>query len=146
MDGDVRMVAFVGKERGDSGGGARSIVVGELRERKEFGPVILLIIAKDSQVLFKSLVSTFGLAITFRVISGGKMQSHVQSFSEGPEESGDKFGATIGGNMGGYSVLGENVHDKEFCKVFRGASGGGRNEYRLLREAVYNDEDRVRTS
>ena len=31
MYGDVRMVAFVGKEWRDSGSGARSVVVGEFR-------------------------------------------------------------------------------------------------------------------
>ena len=36
MDGDIRMVTFVGKEGRDTGGGTRGVVVREFGERKEF--------------------------------------------------------------------------------------------------------------
>ena len=66
MDGDVRMIAFVGEEQRNSGGGTRSIVVSELSKRKKDEPIVLLIVAVYAEILFQRLVSTFGLTITFR--------------------------------------------------------------------------------
>ena len=45
VDGDVRVVAFVGEEGRDASGGVQSIVVRELCKGQEFGPVILVVIA-----------------------------------------------------------------------------------------------------
>ena len=45
MYGDVWMIAFVGEEWRNSGGGTRSVVVGEFREREKVSPIVLLIIA-----------------------------------------------------------------------------------------------------
>src|SRR3979490_3203077 len=47
MDGEVQVVAFIGKEGQDSSRSTGSIVVGELCEGKERGPVVLLIVAVD---------------------------------------------------------------------------------------------------
>src|SRR3979490_1859989 len=47
MDGKVWVVAFIGKERRDSNLSTGSIIVGELGEGKEQGPVVLLIVAVD---------------------------------------------------------------------------------------------------
>ena len=46
------MITLVGKERCDSGSNTGHIVIGELREWKEFVPIVLLIIAIDLDVLF----------------------------------------------------------------------------------------------
>ena len=86
-----------------------SIVVGELREQKEFRPVILLIIAEDAEVLLECLISAFSLTITFRMISRSEMKSHVEGFSKQAEKVGDELRSTIGGNMLENSVLGENM-------------------------------------
>ena len=37
----------------------------------QVGPVVLLVIAVDSEVLFQRLVSTFGLSITLKVVTRG---------------------------------------------------------------------------
>ena len=44
---------------------------------QEVGPVVLLVIAVDLEVLFQSLVSTFSLSITLEVVTGGEVQFHV---------------------------------------------------------------------
>ena len=50
MKCEVQMVALVDKERHDSGGSTGCIVVGELSEWKEFVPIVLLVVAVDSDV------------------------------------------------------------------------------------------------
>ena len=83
---DVRVISLVGKEQRYSCSSTWSIVVSELRERKKFLPIVLLVIAVNSEVLFQCLVGAFGLSVAFRVISGGEVKSHVESFSERSEE------------------------------------------------------------
>ena len=46
------MITLVGKEGSDSGSSTGHTVIGELCEWKEFVPIVLLIIAIDSDVLF----------------------------------------------------------------------------------------------
>ena len=78
---EVGVIAFIGKEGGYARGGTRRIVVGEFHERKEFRPIVLLVVAVDPEVLLKCLVGTLGLTIFLGVITGGEMQAHVQSFT-----------------------------------------------------------------
>jgi len=82
VDGDRGMVAFVGKERRDTSGSARSIVISKFRKWEEVSPVVLLVVAIDAEVLFQSLVSMLSLTITFRMVTRGKVQSDVESLSE----------------------------------------------------------------
>jgi len=105
MNGEVWVVAFIGEEGGDSGSVTRSVVVDEFRDRKERGPVVLLIVAVAAEVLFQRLVNVFGLAVAFRVISGSEVKIHVKGFTESAEEVGDKFGAAVGGDVEWYSVF-----------------------------------------
>ena len=46
------MITLVGKEGSDSGSSTGCIVVGKLGEWKEFVPIVLLVVAVDSDVLF----------------------------------------------------------------------------------------------
>ena len=48
MNSNIRVVAFVGVEGSDSSCSTRHIIVGELGQWKELGPVILLVVAIDS--------------------------------------------------------------------------------------------------
>ena len=79
MEGYVRVVAFVGKKWGYPSRGVWSIVVCELCDRKKVRPIVLLIVAIDSEVLFQSLVHAFGLSVTLGVISRGEVELHVKS-------------------------------------------------------------------
>ena len=47
MDGDVRVVSFVGKEWGDTGSSTRGIVIGEFSKGKECVPIVLLVVAEN---------------------------------------------------------------------------------------------------
>ena len=83
---DIRVITLVGVEWRYTGGSTWSIVVSELRKWEKSLPIVLLVVAVNSDVLFQCLICVFGLSITFRVVSGGEMKLHVESFSERPEE------------------------------------------------------------
>ena len=70
---NVWVIAFVGEEGCDSSSSTECFVVGKLVKWKEFSPIVLLVVAIDSEVLFQSLISLFCLAITFRMISIGEV-------------------------------------------------------------------------
>jgi len=106
------MITFVSEERGDASSGAQSIIVSELHQREEFGPIVLLIIAIDSNVLFQGLIRLFGLSIGFGVITRGEMELHIQSCSERAEEVGYKLGASVRSNVRRNTMLREYVHNK----------------------------------
>ena len=52
MNCEVQIITLVSKEGCDSGSSTGCIVVGELGEWKEFIPIVLLVVAIDSDVLF----------------------------------------------------------------------------------------------
>src|SRR5437016_905250 len=105
MDGEVRMISFISEERGNSRGSTGSVIVSKFSKWEQSIPIILLIITKYPEVLFQGLICTFCLAIAFRMITGGKMELHVECFSEGTENPGDEFRSTIGGDMFWNSVF-----------------------------------------
>ena len=51
MDRDVRMVTLVRKEQRESSRSVRSIVISKLGKQKQVGPVVLLVIAIEADVL-----------------------------------------------------------------------------------------------
>ena len=77
MDGEIGMIALIGKEWRDSCNRTWSIIIGEFHKWKEHVPIVLLVVAEYLQVLFQGLISPFHLSITFRVISGGEVELHV---------------------------------------------------------------------
>ena len=113
MDGKVWVIAPVGIERGNGGSHARSIVVSDLREWEQSEPVVLLIVAVDTDVLFQGLISVLGLTITFGMVSRGEVQLHVQGHAKRLEEVRDKLGTPITGHMGQNPMLREDVDDEE---------------------------------
>ena len=68
-DGDVGVIAFVGEERSYTGSSAGRIVVCEFSKGKDFQPIVLLVVTENAKILFQSLIETFGLSITFWVIT-----------------------------------------------------------------------------
>jgi len=105
VDCNVRVVAFAGEEGGDTCGCARGVVKSKLCKWEEFSPIVLLVVAVDSEILLKCLVCPLGLTISFWVIARGEMQGHSKGFSEQAEEVGDELRTSVGGDMGGYSVF-----------------------------------------
>ena len=106
---DVRMISFVGKERGYSCSSTWSIVVCEFCKRKKFGPIVLLIIAVYLEVLFQCLVGVFGLSVSFWVISRSEMKLDVESFSERSEEVRDELHSAVRGHVRWNTVLGKDM-------------------------------------
>ena len=74
------------------------------------------------------------------MISRSEMQFHIQGDSERAEEMGDEFGSMIGSDMAWNSVLGEDVKNKELCKLLRHDHVMSQNEESLLRETINNDQ------
>ena len=80
------MITFVCVKGGDPGGGARGIIVSELWEGKYIQPIMLLIVTIHLEVLFQCLVGPLSLPVPFQMVAQGKVESHVQCFSEGSKE------------------------------------------------------------
>ena len=74
------------------------------------------------------------------MISGSEMQFHIQSNFERVEEMGDKFRSAIGSDMAWNSMLGEDVKNKELCKLLRRDHIVSWNEESLLGEMINNDQ------
>jgi hypothetical protein len=51
------------------------------------------------------------------MVSGCEVELHVEKLAKGTEETGHKLRSAIAGGMGRYSVLGEDVNNKEKGKV-----------------------------
>ena len=83
---DVRVISLVGEEWGYSSGSTQGIVVCKLCEQEKLSPVVLLVVAVNLDVLFQCLISVFGLSVAFRMVTGGEVKLHIESFSERPEE------------------------------------------------------------
>jgi len=77
--------------------------VGELHEWNEFGPIILLEVAKDPEVLFQLLVNSLGLSIGLWVVRGAEGRFDVQLLPQFLDDFGCKLGATIGDYLLGES-------------------------------------------
>src|SRR5882724_4711183 len=117
MNSEVRMITFVGKEGCNAGSGTQSIVVNKLSQWKEFGPIVLLVVAIDSEVLFQSLVCSFGLPITFRMIPGCEVKFHVKCSSKGSEEMGHKLCSSIRSDVARDTMLGEECVERTIAQV-----------------------------
>jgi hypothetical protein len=86
MDGDVQMVTFISKERRDACSSIWSIVIGKLCDQKEISPNVLLVITVDTEVLLQGLIHSFCLSVTFRVITRGEVEFHIECLTVGVEE------------------------------------------------------------
>ena len=89
------------------------LYVGEFCKRKELQPVVLLVVAVNPKVLLKGLISVFSLTIALWVVTGGEVQAHIESFTQGLEEVRDELGALIGGDVDGDSMLGEDMEEEQ---------------------------------
>ena len=103
----------------------------------------MLIGTIDAEELLESLVCTFSLTISFRMITGGEVEFHVEEFSEGSEEGGDELRTPIGGDMLRNAVFGENVNKEKVGQIRRGDVLVARDKDTLLRGSIDDNEDRV---
>jgi hypothetical protein len=109
---DVWVVSLVGKEGRSASGCTQSIVVSEFSKGKERRPVVLLVVAEYTEVLFECLIESFSLSVSFRMIAQGEVNLHVQRLSEGSEEVGNKLRSAVASDMQRDSVLGEYMDDE----------------------------------
>ena len=86
MYGDVGVIALVGKELGGTSSSIGGIIIYKFYEGQGVRPVVLLIVAVDSEILFQGLVNVFSLSAAFRVVSGGEVELHVKSLPESLEK------------------------------------------------------------
>ncbi len=75
-------------------------------------PVVLLIRTINADILFQGLICTFRLSVGFRMISGSEVKFHVEGFSKGARELGDKLGTAVRCDVVRNAMLGENVNDE----------------------------------
>src|SRR3981189_292722 len=100
MNGNIRMISFICEERRYTCSSVRCIVVGEFRERKQFRPIVLLIVAVDSDGLFQGLVGALCLTVGLGMITGSEVKLHVKRCPKGSEKAGNEFRSTVGSDMG----------------------------------------------
>jgi hypothetical protein len=96
---DVRVISLVSEEWGYSGGSTRGIIVCKFCKWEKLSPVVLLVVAVNLDVLFQCLIGTFGLSVAFRMVTGGEMKLHIESFSERAEEVPDELRSAIRGDV-----------------------------------------------
>ena len=99
MNRDVQVISLVSEEWGYSSGSTRGIIVCELRKQEKLSPVVLLVVAVNPDVLFQCLISAFGLSVAFRMVIGGEVKLHIESFSERPKEMRDELRSVVGGDV-----------------------------------------------
>ncbi len=91
MNHDVQVVSLVGEEREHTSNLARCIVVGELSQRKQLGPVVLLVVAVGAEVLFEGLIDPLGMTIPFRMIFRSEVELYTKLCTEAAEEMRDEL-------------------------------------------------------
>jgi len=111
--GRVGMVPVVGEERSLAGRGMDGVVVGELGERKEFLPVVLLVVAEGTQVLFEDLVDAFSLTVGLWVERRGHVGFDVEEGEEFSPELGREDLVAVGHNVGWEAVVAVYVLEEE---------------------------------
>ena len=76
------METVVGEEGGEGGSRVFGIIVAKLRQRKEAGPVGLLVVAVDTKILFEDKIEALRLAIRLRMESGGAVGMDAQKLQK----------------------------------------------------------------
>ena len=82
-----RIVSVVGKEWRNLCSQMSRVVIRKLGDGEKVGPVVLLVIAVDSYILFEGLIRVFCLTIAFRMISRSEVEGHVECFAKRLEEA-----------------------------------------------------------
>ena len=85
------MVTLVSEERRHTSCLARCVVVGELSQRKQLRPVVLLVVAVGVEVLFEGLIDLLGLSIPFRMIPRSEVEFYIKRCAEAAEKVRDEL-------------------------------------------------------
>ena len=112
------------------------VVVGEFRHGEEAGPVGLLVIAVDSQVLVEDGVEPLCLAICLGMEGGRRVGSDSQKFDESSPELGGEDRVFVAVQGFWQAMNPDDVLDEEHRDVLRRQGFRGRNEVRHFGEAI----------
>ena len=112
------------------------VVVGEFRHGEEAGPVGLLVIAVDSQVLLEDGVEPFCLAICLGMEGGRSVGSDSQKFEESSPKVGGEDRVSVADQGFWQAMKPDDVLNEERRDVLRRHGFCGWNEVRHLGEAI----------
>ena len=99
------MVSLISKEQSRPGGCAFGIVVSKLSNREPMGPVVLLEITVNVEVLFQGLVYLFCLTVCLGMVAGSEVQADSEECAKRMEKVGDELGTSVRGDMRRNSVF-----------------------------------------
>ena len=99
------MVSLISEERSRPGGRAFGVVVSELGNREPMGPVVLLEITVNAEVLFQGLVYSFCLTVCLGMIARSEVQADSEECAKRMEKVGDELGTSVRGDMRRNSVF-----------------------------------------
>ena len=77
-----------------------------------------MVVDKDTEVLFQSLISAFGLSVRLGVVGGTDVLSDSQGTAEFSGECGCETGVSIRNDVCGKSVMWEYISSVKFGGVF----------------------------
>lgn len=132
VDGQIRIVSFIGKEWRQTSRRIWSVVVSELGERQQRLPVVLLVGTVTTKVLLERLVGALGLAVGLWVIARREMDFHVKELTERPHEGRNKFRTSVAGNVLRDAMFGDDMYEEKVCEALGGDGDVGRNKDALL--------------
>jgi hypothetical protein len=140
---ETGMKAIICEEGGHLGGFLGGAVVGEFCKGKQAGPVILLIVAEDTEVGLEGLIHSFSLTVSLGMKGCGFPRVNLKDGSEGGPEVGRENRTTVRDNGIRKAVELDDVGDKELCEFGsrRGLETG--DEVGHLGHSVNKHEDGV---
>jgi len=118
---EARVVTVVCEERRHLCGFLGSIVVREFRKREQVEPVVLIVVAGDTEVGFERLIHPLCLTVGLWMKGGRFAGIKLEDGGEGGPEKGGKNGSTVGNNRIREAVESDDVRNEEFSK-FRSVS------------------------
>ena len=124
--------------------GVVRVIVCELGEWQEGGPVRLLKVAKRTHIVLDSLVCALGLAIGLWVKGSGKVGAGTKKACDFPPPSGGEGCASVGDNISRKPVRAVDVGNELLGEDCGGISSAGGNEVGEFGKAANNDKNGVR--
>jgi hypothetical protein len=112
------MVIAVGPDGCHQCGMVDGVVVGKLRQRKQFDPVVLLVVAKGSYGLLYCLVLPLGLTVHLRVEGGREAVIETQVGANSVPKSAAELFAAIGGDIVQFSSFSDHVFEVHSCPLW----------------------------
>ena len=107
------METVVGEERGEGGSRMSGVVVAEFRQGEEAGPVGLLIVAVDAEVLFQDRIEPLRLAIRLGMESGGPICVDSQKDKKSAPEVGCEDRIAIADDVRWEAMNADDVLDEQ---------------------------------